>query len=390
MKILFVHEVNYLEKVVFEMHEFPELLATRGHKVAFVDFPEGRPVRQGFRGSHSVVAGRTVDGSNIELFRLPRFGPYPIDRLFAALTSFRTIRKIIKEFSPDVIVLYGVPTNGPATILGAKNQRTPVIFRGIDVSTHLRRTVFSRLIGFSEKFVVRNADMCLVNNKHLGERYISLGASVDKIRLLPPGFVQSATSSVCDLDKAQCDHDFVFMGTLFRFSGLDWFIALLATNPLLKNKTLLVIGDGELSQSLRNQVTTLGLGQRVTFTGRVDFEDLQHHVRRGRVALLPFNETEVARFALPAKVFQYLIFGRPVVSTRLDGLQSIFPEGFGVAYVSPGKDFIEKACEVLTQPDESETSVIRGQYLIRERFNWDTVLNELELIMSELIDNELP
>ena len=26
MKILVIHEVNYLEKVIFEMHEFPELL----------------------------------------------------------------------------------------------------------------------------------------------------------------------------------------------------------------------------------------------------------------------------------------------------------------------------------------------------------------------------
>ena len=40
MKILVVHEVSYLRKVVYEIHEFPELLALRGHEVTFVDFDE--------------------------------------------------------------------------------------------------------------------------------------------------------------------------------------------------------------------------------------------------------------------------------------------------------------------------------------------------------------
>ena len=41
MKILVLHEIDYLEKVIYEIHEFPELLARAGHEVTFFHFQEG-------------------------------------------------------------------------------------------------------------------------------------------------------------------------------------------------------------------------------------------------------------------------------------------------------------------------------------------------------------
>ena len=40
MKFLFVHEVNWHEKVIYEIHDIPELLSIAGHEVTFIDFPE--------------------------------------------------------------------------------------------------------------------------------------------------------------------------------------------------------------------------------------------------------------------------------------------------------------------------------------------------------------
>src|SRR4030095_9088455 len=40
LRILFIHEVSYIKKVVYEYQLFPELLALRGHTVSVVDFDE--------------------------------------------------------------------------------------------------------------------------------------------------------------------------------------------------------------------------------------------------------------------------------------------------------------------------------------------------------------
>ena len=37
MKILFIHEVGWFNKVIYEMHDFPELLSLKGHEVHFKD-----------------------------------------------------------------------------------------------------------------------------------------------------------------------------------------------------------------------------------------------------------------------------------------------------------------------------------------------------------------
>src|SRR5450756_161320 len=40
VNILVVHEVEWSSKVVYEVHEIPELLARRGHRVVFIDYEE--------------------------------------------------------------------------------------------------------------------------------------------------------------------------------------------------------------------------------------------------------------------------------------------------------------------------------------------------------------
>ena len=40
MKLLFIHEVSWRKKVVYEIHDFPELLAMRGHDVTFFEYDE--------------------------------------------------------------------------------------------------------------------------------------------------------------------------------------------------------------------------------------------------------------------------------------------------------------------------------------------------------------
>jgi hypothetical protein len=60
MKILVLHEIDYLEKVIYEIHEFPELLAKVGHDVTFFHFQEGanRAKKNLFRKKE--IVGRVV------------------------------------------------------------------------------------------------------------------------------------------------------------------------------------------------------------------------------------------------------------------------------------------------------------------------------------------
>lgn len=66
MKILFIHEVNYRGKVVFEMHEFPELLALAGHEVHFLEFPEDIGIRNfSLRTRRQTISGKAYPEAKV-------------------------------------------------------------------------------------------------------------------------------------------------------------------------------------------------------------------------------------------------------------------------------------------------------------------------------------
>ncbi|MBA7699938.1 hypothetical protein ES703_108644 [subsurface metagenome] len=102
MNILFVHEVDWLAKVVFDIHFLAEGLSLRGHQVFAIDY-ENAWSRDGFFDLGSLrtkqVDGisRAFSGASVCL-RRPGFIKIPgLSRISAAFTHYREIRKTIKE-----------------------------------------------------------------------------------------------------------------------------------------------------------------------------------------------------------------------------------------------------------------------------------------------------
>ena len=106
MRILFIHEVNYANKVIFEMHEFPELLALRGHKISFFHFPEApdHPKRS-LRTRRDRIAGRVHLDAEIELITPPTLGGIAVERYIAPITVLPSLWWEIRHGAYDVIVL---------------------------------------------------------------------------------------------------------------------------------------------------------------------------------------------------------------------------------------------------------------------------------------------
>lgn len=384
MKILFIHEVSYLDKVIFEMHEFPEYLASFGHEITFIDFPEGEklcPYR--WRTRNSAIKGRVVKDASLRLINLPRRLPRPLDRLLCAATFCWTGRRTIREVSPDVIVLYAVPTNGWQTIRIAKRYGIPVVYRAIDSSAHIRNTVFSSLVRRAENYVYREADLVLANNaalKTYGERR---GATPSRTHVLFPGVAERTEGGVTK-QAIEDDCNVVFMGSLFRFAGLDWIIDSIARSSELRTRVhLKVIGDGEDRQRLEHLVDRLGVRENVLFTGVIPFDRLYDVMSNCRVAILPFDDAEVAQVALPGKVPQYVMAGLPTVAVPLAGLRSLLQDGEGVIYSERGDEFLGKVAALLDNEPLRQSIVDRGVAKLRSACAWPEQARRLE---EQLID----
>jgi glycosyltransferase involved in cell wall biosynthesis len=392
LRILFLHEVNYLTKPIFEMHEFPEHLARLGHEVGFVQFPEGLPQSQIKElGRRSRISGRVIHEAQLELFTPWTINGSLVGRLFTAFFSYWQVKKILREFQPDALVSFSVPSSGWQALIASRQEKVPYLFRALDVSHKIRQGVFSGLVKRAERFIYGSSSWVSANNPAMRDYCIDLGAvsylsSVE----LPPldlthfGLSTSNTNDIRgQLGLEASDRVVIYMGSFFYFSGLPEVIASMTTAPA--DVKLLLVGGGEQDLELRAQVKKLGLEKSVLFAGFVGFDALPSYLKLADVAINAMQRSLVSNTAFPNKVIQYLASGVPVVSTRLKGLETTFGDSPALVFVDSPEQVMSAALRVLESGNPSRLEA-EALALVQTKFDLEHNVRAFESRLREVVE----
>lgn len=351
MRILFIHEVDYFGKPVYEMHEFPELLSLSGHDVTFMEFSESYiNSPRHLRTISRLVRGKVHPESWITLISPPMTGFSKFDRLLATIAHIPQLVKQISSKNYDVIYLLSVPTTGWQSVGLARLFGVPILFRALDVSHKIRRTVFSGIIKAAESYVYRNATYLSANTPAMLEycRGISKRTKASGVQLPPVDLshFQKTRNGITRSSLGISEKSWViaYMGTFFDFSGL---LQIMRDFALAKKEreelVLLLIGGGPLEHELINLSIELQIEDAVFFTGFVDYSLLPSFLKIADVAINPFEKELVTNVALPHKVLQYMASGIPAISTDLDGLFAVLGGDSGVDWVDSPAEIIPRA-----------------------------------------------
>ena len=418
MNILFVHEVDWVNKVVYDLHNLAELLSLLGHRVYAIDY-ENAWSRNGpldfgsLRTSEFNGISRAFPGSSVSL-RRPGFVKIPaLSRLSAGLTHYFEIRRTIRDKNIDVIVLYSVPTNGLQTIYLARKFDIPVVFRSIDILHQLvphsvvrpvsQIPAVSRLTDalyhpvlyhvlrpttkILEKSVYSRVDMVLAITPRHSQYVVQMGAQESKVKLLPlpidtnlfrPSVDYSHIRQKWGLTKR--DKIILFVGTLFEFSGLDVFIRefprILQRVPESK---LLIVGDGAQRPKLESIVAELGLQKQVIITGIEPYQTMPQYMNIATVCINPFVMTDETRDIFPGKIIQYIACGKATVATPLLGITSLIPdESQGLLYAKDAGEMAAKVAQLLEYPEYRQKLESSGLNYIKQNHDHMVIARKLE------------
>jgi glycosyltransferase involved in cell wall biosynthesis len=379
--------VNYLKKPIFEMHEFPEHLAALGHTVGFVQFPEGESraslARTPFKQQ---IQGRVLTSQSLTLYTPKTFSGSFLGRLLAVVTFKASFKRIVQDFAPDVVVSFSVPTSGWQAVQICKKLGVPLMFRALDVSHKIRKSILSPLIKTAEKYIYRNAEWVSANNPAMLDYVRDNGARTDGSGVnFPPldlqHFADAKTSKKEMRGKLAIPVDanvVVYMGSFFYFSGLPEVLktfAEIANN----NDRLVLIGGGEQDHELRELSKSLGTESQMIFTGMVPYLDLPNYLGIADVAINPLNPSVVASTALPNKVLQYMASGLEVVSTNLKGLEQTFETSLpGLLFVERPDDLLATALKVGTDSAANSSVGEENKKAVAELFDKDLAIRSFE------------
>jgi glycosyltransferase involved in cell wall biosynthesis len=403
MNILFIHEVDWLKKVVFDLHFLAEGLSLRGNRVYAIDYEDtwkrDGPFDFGTLGTRTFTAiSRAYKGSSVDVIR-PGFIKLPgIGRATAVCTHAREIRRTIKNKAIDAVVLYSVPTNGLRAISAARSAGIPVIFRSIDVlSTLVPYPVLKQMTAAMEKRVARTADLIVPNTSQYGKRIIDMGIPESQIKYVPspvdtsifkPGVDTSAIKAKWGITED--DQLVVFIGTLFNFCGLDEFIKafpkVTAAHPKAK---LLIVGDGPMKPRLDQIINELNLRERVIITGFQPYATMPEYINAATVCINTFLVRPETMDVFPAKITQYAACGKPTAATALRGITTILSgESEGVVYGIDPAEVTQSVVELLGSPQRRDIIGSAGLAKIRASYSPQEVAAQLEDILRGLVDGK--
>jgi len=387
-----LHEVNYLTKPIFEMHEFPEHLAALGHEVGFVQFPEGLTnAKLSETPFNQVISGRVLEDARFALYTPKTISSGPIGRLVSVLVFASQFKKILIEFEPDVVVSFAVPTSGWQALWVCKRAGVPFVFRALDVSHKIRKSIFSPLIAMAERFIYRNADWISANNPALLEYCMGMGANKGRGSVeLPPLDLSHFATGVSESSQLRQRYEIprdarvtLYMGSFFYFSGLPELIQSFA-DTRTDGEYLVLVGGGELEKRLREQVKYLHMKSFVRFTGFVTFEELPAHLHMADVAVNPMRISMVSNAAFPNKVIQYMASSLPVISTRLDGLVQTFGDDSELRYVNKSSD-VYPAVQDLFSSKSLVSIGNMNRAAVQDKFSAEQAVRNMETLLQGLI-----
>jgi glycosyltransferase involved in cell wall biosynthesis len=154
-----------------------------------------------------------------------------------------------------------------------------------------------------------------------------------------------------------------------------------------KSIKMLIVGKEGKFRENQELARRYGIEDRVIFAGMVPYSSVPKYISAMDVCLMPFNKGTISESAVPLKLFEYMACEKPVISTRLSGIESV--AGDRIKYASNREEYIERI-RVLFEDDNLRKKLGReGRKFVMEHYTWGQIAGRMEKIMLEVNNNKL-
>lgn len=172
----------------------------------------------------------------------------------------------------------------------------------------------------------------------------------------------------------------VFLGVLNRYQGMD---ILLEVGKILKGRGVplhfLVMGFPE--ERYRRMADESGIGERMTFTGRIDYRDAGRFLRAGDIALSP----KISRTEANGKLFNYMACGLPVLAFDTPVNREILGDTGVYAKFGDAADFADRLEDLVRDAEVRRDLSERVRERAVRSHSWQARGEELESVYRKVL-----
>src|SRR3989344_7426316 len=232
------------------------------------------------------------------------------------------------------------------------------------------------------KQIFKKADRIQAISNYLAKWAKDLGAKCP-IEVVPNG-VDLERFKIKDPRLKSKNIRFVITASrLVKKNGVEDLVRAMKFLP--ENIHLLVAGEGELENSLKQLVGGLHLNERVRFLGKLDHEQLSGHFESSEIFCRPSLSEGLGNAFLEA-----MAMGVPIIGTNVGGIPDFLQDGItGLACkVRNPDDIAKKISRILADEGLRRLLGENGRKLVHERYDWDFIAQKFGATYNPLIQNE--
>lgn len=389
-------------------------LAAAGHEVFVLSYADpDRPVRESYAGA--TVVRRPFQRTHAGLRGLLPGLSYLFTGIHRGWAA--ELRRLVDTDGIDAIHVHDLPLALTGLTVGEERDLPVVLdlhenwpeavrlYREVDTLAerlsprHFLSTLFtppSRWERVQRRAIHRAAFVVTVAEEARDHYINNHGAAPARTKVVS-NYVRIESFEGDIIPAAGYDEEFVisYVGSLGgRHRGLDAVVrALPSVLSRVPNTRLLVVGGGTAYRhELEQLVDRVGVGDAVTFTGQVPFEEVPGYVAASDVCLVPHLSTPHTETTIPHKLFQYMAMRKPVVVTDVAPLRRVVSTT-DAGLVVPSNDhgaFAEAFVDLANHADLRARLGDNGRRAVEDRYNWAREAETLCDIYDELAADAEP
>ncbi len=366
-----------------------KLLAKRGHDVTLITGPalgpEGELFKQAKGQGYKVVV---------------------VDRLRRAINpyndgvSYFQIKKILRELQPDIVHTHSAKAGilgrfAGHNLKGRWGESMPAVVHTIHgLAFHPYQSellnkfyiAIERWTARRTDFFVSVADAMTTQATAVGigtrERYVTAYSAIDEDDFLEPISQKRRNDFRRKYGITEDAVVLVTIARLFMLKGHEYIVESASRlSKRFENCVWLFIGDGNLSERLKEQAHQFGLADRIKFTGLLPPSEIPLAIQSSDILVHCSLREGLAR-ALP----QGMLCGKPAISFDVDGAREVVNENTG-RLIEPKniEQLTDAFTELIGNASLRERLGEQARDSVKRKFAPDTMVDTIEEVYRKLL-----
>lgn len=300
------------------------------------------------------------------------------------------VKEVVDIENPDIIHAHSPMLNGLVALKVGKETGIPVMYEvrafwedaAVDTGKIKEFGFQYKIIRSIEQYVFNKADRIACICEGLRKEIISRGISASKLITVPNAVNLDKFQPIKEVNielkrKLGLEDKVVlaFLGSFFKYEGLEFLIKSL---PLIQSRIgkkvhILLVGGGNEEDNLKRLASELGVGESVTFTGRVNYNEINDYYSLVDLLVFPRETIRLTELVTPLKPLEAMAQGIPLIASNIGGHRELIEDDVTGGLFDPESPeaLADKVVELLLDSNKLKRYVENGLSYVRNERRWD-------------------